>query len=61
MTDDPEKRPYAEAPDEAPTAVIAPADAREGAPPGVAPDQAPDGTPPTSEEAPALVTPRDGA
>ena len=53
MTDDPDKRPPAEAPEDAPTAVMA----REGAPPGVAPDQAPDGSPPTAEEAPALVTP----
>lgn len=48
----------AEASEDAPTTVMAATEAHEGAPPGVAPDQAPDGTPPTAEEAPALVTPQ---
>jgi putative peptide zinc metalloprotease protein len=43
--------------EDAPTSVMAPTPALDGAPPGVAPDQAPDGTPPTAEQAPALVTP----
>ncbi|MDX6676559.1 MAG: putative peptide zinc metalloprotease protein, partial [Solirubrobacteraceae bacterium] len=60
MTSDPDRDQDASRvpPDEAPTSVVAPAPARDGAPPGVAPDQAQDGTPPTSEEAPSLVTPQ---
>jgi putative peptide zinc metalloprotease protein len=61
MSPDPDRdqRPTPGDAHEAPTSVAAAAPrSGEVPPPGVAPDQAADGSPPTSEEAPALVTPQ---
>lgn len=60
MTSGPDRdtRTPTEASEDTSASQLAPVQAREGAPPGVAPDQVPDGSPPTSEQAPALVTPQ---
>ena len=60
MTPDPDHhKPTSSAdPEDVPTSVLSRGEPEHDVPPpGVAPKQAPDGTPPTAEEAPALVTP----